>query len=109
MHFWFCNFFFIWCVQIYVDGHLHQQANSPHIAKTIVKNVDSRLYHGFSIQTVGSGGRCSDLVETSHNATVTGPRREVIEESPSGIKNNEVYSSSHKRLVRITGLNILML
>ncbi|XP_078310552.1 uncharacterized protein LOC111136261 isoform X11 [Crassostrea virginica] len=84
--------------KIYLNGHLHQQASSPHIAKAIVKNVDTRQYQGFSIQTVGAGGRGSELVQTVLNATVTGPRHEVPEETPSSVKNNEVYSSSQKRL-----------
>nr|XP_022342694.1 227 kDa spindle- and centromere-associated protein-like isoform X6 [Crassostrea virginica] len=84
--------------KIYLNGHLHQQVSSPHIAKTIVKNVDTRQYQGFSIQTLGAGGRGSELVQTVLNATVTGPRHEVPEETPSSVKNNEVYSSSQKRL-----------
>ncbi|XP_078310575.1 uncharacterized protein LOC144618447 isoform X1 [Crassostrea virginica] len=84
--------------KIYLNGHLHQQASSPHIAKAIVKNVDTRQYQGFSIQTVGAGGWGSELVQTVLNATVTGPRHGVLEETPSSVKKNEVYSSSRKLL-----------
>lgn len=58
---------------------------------------------------MGFGGRCLDLVEIFYNVIVTGFRREVIEESLLGIKNNEVYFLLYKRLVRIIGLNIFML
>ncbi|XP_062615077.1 golgin subfamily A member 4-like isoform X3 [Saccostrea cucullata] len=83
--------------KIYLNGQLHQQASSPHIAKTIVKNVDTRQRQAFSIQTLGSGGQCSDVVETVHNAPVTGDL-EGPEENPSAVRSHEVYSSSHKRM-----------
>ncbi|XP_061184260.1 golgin subfamily B member 1-like isoform X3 [Saccostrea echinata] len=83
--------------KIYLNGQLHQQASSPHIAKTIVKNVDTRQRQAFSIQTIGSGGQCSDVVETIHNAPVAGDL-EGPEENPSAVRSHEVYSSSHKRM-----------
>ncbi|XP_056005076.1 centromere protein F-like isoform X5 [Ostrea edulis] len=83
--------------KIYLNGRLHQQASSPHIAKTIVKNVDTRQRQAFSIQTLGSGGQCSDFVETLHNGSITSDL-ESREESLSAIKNHEVYSTSHKRM-----------
>lgn len=58
---------------------------------------------------MGLGGRCLDLMEIFYNVIVTGFRREVVEESLLGIKNNEVYFLLYKRLVRIIGLNIFML
>ncbi|XP_062608663.1 RIMS-binding protein 3B-like [Saccostrea cucullata] len=83
--------------KIYLNGQLHQQASSPHIAKTIVKNVDTRQRQAFSIQTIGSGGQCSDVVETVHNAPVTGDL-EGPEENLSAVRTHDVYSSSHKRM-----------
>lgn len=58
---------------------------------------------------MGLGGRCLDLVEIFYNVIVTGFRREVVEESLLGIKNNEVYFLLYKRLVKIIDLNIFKL
>ncbi|XP_078310577.1 uncharacterized protein LOC144618448 [Crassostrea virginica] len=84
--------------KIYLNGHLHQQVSSPHIAKAIVKNVDTRQYQGFSIQTVGAGGRGSELVQTVLNATVTGSRHEVPEETPSSVKKTTKCTPHHKNV-----------
>lgn len=58
---------------------------------------------------MGLGGRCLDLVEIFYDVIVTGFRREVVEESLLGIKNNEVYFLLYKRLVKIIDLNIFKL
>lgn len=58
---------------------------------------------------MGLGGCCLDLVEIFYNVIVTGFRREVVEESLLGIKNNEVYFLLYKRLVKIIDLNIFKL
>lgn len=58
---------------------------------------------------MGLGGRCLDLVEIFYNVIVTGFRREVVEESLLGIKNNEVYFLLYKCLVKIIDLNIFKL
>ena len=82
-------------LQIFLNGNLHQKAQSAHIAKTILKNVDTRRRLYLAIQTEGSGGLLSDMVELEYESGEE-------EESHSNTQNavdNDVYKTGRKRLV----------
>ncbi|KAK3094793.1 hypothetical protein FSP39_006308 [Pinctada imbricata] len=75
--------------KIYINGKLHQHAQSPHIAKTIVKNIDTSHSLILAIQTTGTTGQVSDLVETKLDRQEL--RRDV------NVQDSDVYRTGKKR------------
>ncbi|KAL3865001.1 hypothetical protein ACJMK2_006637 [Sinanodonta woodiana] len=78
--------------RIYMNGKICQQPASPHLAKTVVENVDVHSHHRFGIQTLSSEGLVSDLYEIMYEGVEE-------EESSESITNDEGNNDTDLRKV----------
>ncbi|XP_067656819.1 centrosome-associated protein CEP250-like isoform X2 [Haliotis asinina] len=89
--------------RIYLNGRLCLQPSSPHLAKSVIENIDHSQHQHFSMQTVSSSGQTSTLVETVYKPTEL-PRIErsqneaATESDQSSILSGRHYEQAQRRL-----------
>ncbi|XP_071089671.1 centrosome-associated protein CEP250-like isoform X1 [Haliotis cracherodii] len=89
--------------RIFLNGRLCQQPSSPHLAKSVVENIDQNQHQHFSLQTVSSAGQTSTLVETVYKPTdlprCGGSENEAATDTDlSSILSSRHYDQGQKRL-----------